>query len=346
MAMAYTLFPLKTICNMFQVCVTQLGHAVGIIHAELLPEEKMRIIRELMKEGSTAMVGDGMNDAPALATADVGISMGIVGSAIATETGHITLMSNDIGRIPQAIRLSRLTRRKIIENIALSVLPKAAMVVLAFSGHPLLWAAILADVGTCLLVIFNSMLILRGTDTEGPTTSRLSQPHEQASDGCCGSPARAERAKAACGYVHCHLTNAHRRNCSHSGVLPDSNCLMVACASDEDNCDHRRSTRGCYSRQGLDTCMKQHAMPIACETNYGYNQSDEARMCESTSSMCCSRVESKMDVGSVHGTCGGENTKGHESQNLVVSSDAHNEIEMEKSECAGWCCKEATIVMN
>ncbi|RWR75219.1 Cation-transporting P-type ATPase [Cinnamomum micranthum f. kanehirae] len=202
----------------------QLGHAIGVVHAELLPEEKMTIIRQLKKEGSTAMVGDGMNDAPALATADVGISMGVAGSAVATETGHITLMSNDIRRIPQAIRLSRTTRRKIIENVALSVTTKAAILGLAFSGHPLLWAAILADVGTCLMVIFNSMFLLWGTSTKSPPASaaksshKHNHNHKHASDSCCASSTRVDHAKVTCGSVDCHLTHAHKRNCSQIGA--------------------------------------------------------------------------------------------------------------------------------
>ncbi|CAL9223571.1 unnamed protein product [Arabidopsis halleri] len=139
----------------------QLGNALDVVHGELLPEDKSKIIQEFKKEGPTAMVGDGVNDAPALATADIGISMGISGSALATQTGHIILMSNDIRRIPQAVKLARRARRKVIENVCLSIILKAGILALAFAGHPLIWAAVLVDVGTCLLVILNSMLLLR-----------------------------------------------------------------------------------------------------------------------------------------------------------------------------------------
>ncbi|CAM0909700.1 unnamed protein product [Alopecurus aequalis] len=140
----------------------QLGNLLAEVHSELLPEDKVRIVDELKaKDGPTLMIGDGMNDAPALAKADVGVSMGVSGSAVAMETSHITLMSNDIRRIPKAIKLARRTHRTIIMNIVFSVATKLAIVALAFAGHPLIWAAVLADVGTCLLVIMYSMLLLR-----------------------------------------------------------------------------------------------------------------------------------------------------------------------------------------
>ncbi|KAI4346837.1 hypothetical protein L6164_007700 [Bauhinia variegata] len=140
----------------------QIGHALELVHAELLPEDKEKIITRFKTEGHTAMVGDGVNDAPALATADIGISMGISGSALASETSNIILMSNDIRKIPEAIKLAKKSHRKVIENVILSIASKAAILGLAFAGYPIVWAAVLADVGTCLLVILNSMLLLRG----------------------------------------------------------------------------------------------------------------------------------------------------------------------------------------
>ncbi|XP_042493862.1 putative inactive cadmium/zinc-transporting ATPase HMA3 isoform X2 [Macadamia integrifolia] len=164
----------------------QLCNAIEVVHAQLLPEDKARIVESLKEEQPTAMIGDGINDAPALATADIGISMGISGSALATETGHVTLMSNDIQKIPQAIRLARKTRRTIIENVSLSIISKVAVLSLAMTGHPILWAAVVADVGTCLIVVLNSMLLLKGT------TSMISSC---ASDNCKQSPSDS------CGYV-------------------------------------------------------------------------------------------------------------------------------------------------
>ncbi|KAL3504247.1 hypothetical protein ACH5RR_034088 [Cinchona calisaya] len=150
----------------------QLGGALEVIHAELLPEEKARIIKDCQEIACTAMIGDGLNDAPALATADIGISMGISGSALATETGNVILMTNDIQRIPKVARLARRVHRKVIENIILSVTIKASILALAIAGHPLVWAAVLADTGTCLLVILNSMLLLGGTSTKSRKTCK------------------------------------------------------------------------------------------------------------------------------------------------------------------------------
>ncbi|KAK2395318.1 putative inactive cadmium/zinc-transporting ATPase HMA3 [Trifolium repens] len=140
---------------------SQLNNAIDIVHAELLPHEKAQIIENFKKEGPIAMIGDGINDAPALATADIGISMGISGTALANETSNAILMSNDIRKVPEAIRLARKTTRKLIENVVISVGFKCAILALAIAGYPLVWLAVLTDVGTCLLVILNSMLILQ-----------------------------------------------------------------------------------------------------------------------------------------------------------------------------------------
>nr|UPQ51143.1 heavy metal ATPase 3 [Aegilops tauschii] len=139
----------------------QLGGALEELHSELFPEDKVRLVGALKaRAGPTMMVGDGMNDAPALATADVGVSMGISGSAAAMETSHATLMSSDILRVPEVVRLGRRARRTIAVNMVSSIAAKAAVLALAVAWRPVLWAAVLADVGTCLLVVLNSMLLL------------------------------------------------------------------------------------------------------------------------------------------------------------------------------------------
>jgi Cd2+/Zn2+-exporting ATPase len=141
-----------------------IGEMVGIDHvqANLLPQDKVQAVERLLAQsGSVVMVGDGVNDAPALARATVGIAMGTAGSDAALETADIVLMSDDLRRIPYVIRLGRRTLRRIQENIALSLLIKGAFLVLAIAGLATLWMAVFADMGTSLLVIFNGMRLLR-----------------------------------------------------------------------------------------------------------------------------------------------------------------------------------------
>jgi len=135
---------------------------VDEVRAELLPEDKVTAVEELRKKyGSVAMVGDGVNDAPALATADIGIVMGAAGSDAALETADIALMADELLRIPYAIRLSRRTLRNIRTNLAISVVMKAAFVVAAVAGVATLWMAVVADTGASVIVIANALRLLR-----------------------------------------------------------------------------------------------------------------------------------------------------------------------------------------
>ena len=151
-----------------QATATAIGREAGVdeVRAGLLPVQKVDAIRGLAaRHGAVAMVGDGVNDAPALAAATVGIAMGVAGSDAALETADIALMNDNLAALAATIRLSRATTRVIRENIALAIAVKAVFLALAPLGLVTLWLAVFADMGTSLLVIGNGLrLRLAGRD--------------------------------------------------------------------------------------------------------------------------------------------------------------------------------------
>lgn len=136
---------------------------VGIDRAQgnLLPEDKLREVEALAAQGTSGMVGDGTNDAPALARADIGFAMGAAGSDTAIETADVALMDDDLRKIPAFIRLSRATAHVLTQNITLALGIKAVFLVLTFTGQATMWAAVFADMGASLLVVGNGMRLLR-----------------------------------------------------------------------------------------------------------------------------------------------------------------------------------------
>ncbi|KAI5415059.1 putative inactive cadmium/zinc-transporting ATPase HMA3 [Lathyrus oleraceus] len=289
----------------------QLGGALELVHAELLPEGKVKIISEFKKEGPTAMLGDGLNDAPALASADIGISMGISGSALASETGDIILMSNDLRKIPEAIKLARKSRRKVIENIILSVVTKLAILGLAIAGHPIVWAAVLADVGTCLLVILNSMLLLPRRHKHGGKSCKSSTQHHVHKNGCgdtneCSS------------HHHHHHQHEHEHQQQH-----------------HHHHQHEHEHQHQHQHHGHKHCCSDKAEP----------QKHVAKSCSSKSPPCHSNPSLSGSVHHLKNTENHDQCKGsdglHESDHCHHGRCDKSQDEVQKHDIENKCCSDS-----
>ena len=142
-----------------QVGLTEVG-------ADLLPQDKQRIVAELGAHGPVVMVGDGVNDSPSLAAAAIGFSMGAAGTDIAKEAADVLVLNDDLRRVPETIRLSRRTHAVLWQNITLALGIKAVFFALAVFGSATMWMAVFADMGASLLVVANGLRLLRGAEAE------------------------------------------------------------------------------------------------------------------------------------------------------------------------------------
>ena len=141
----------------------EIGHTLGIdeIKYEMLPQDKFKALEDINKNKITIFVGDGINDAPVLKRADIGISMGGVGSDAAIEASDIVLMSDDLDRIPLAIDISKYTKKIIKENLIFAMSVKALILLLSTLGYANMWLAVFADTGVTLLTIINTLRIMK-----------------------------------------------------------------------------------------------------------------------------------------------------------------------------------------
>lgn len=149
------------------VTAMAIAREVGIDDARgnMLPEDKLAAVNdELARFGTVGMVGDGINDAPALAKADIGFAMGAAGTDTAIETADVALMDDDLRKIPQFIRLSRQAAAILKQNIIAALLIKAVFLILAIAGSATLWMAVFADMGASLLVVFNGLRLLKARE--------------------------------------------------------------------------------------------------------------------------------------------------------------------------------------
>jgi Cd2+/Zn2+-exporting ATPase len=147
-----------------QATAKTIAAEAGISEArgELLPEAKLGVIQEMQKRyGPVGMTGDGINDAPALAQADVGFAMGGAGTDAAMEAADVVIMNDDLRRVAETVRLSRKTRSVLMQNISIALGIKAVFLVLAIFGSASMWMAVFADMGASLLVVANGLRLMR-----------------------------------------------------------------------------------------------------------------------------------------------------------------------------------------
>lgn len=173
--------------------------AIDDVRAELLPDHKIEAVAALQRRhGATGMVGDGINDAPALAGATIGFAMGAAGTNVALQTADVALMEDNLRKLPEFIRLSRRAFTVLWQNIAIALGLKLIFFVLALLGQATLWMAVFADLGASLIVVANGLRLLQGTAVAKPVAST---PQGAVSQTAAPAPANQHHC---CGHDHGH----------------------------------------------------------------------------------------------------------------------------------------------
>lgn len=233
------------------------------VHAELLPRDKLNMVHSYRdRYGHTAHIGDGINDAPALACSDIGIAMGVGGSALAVEAADIALFSNNLQNLPEAIRISQLVKSKLVQNVVFAVSVKFLVLGLAFTGRVSLWLAVLADVGSSLLVVLNGLMILGLPRRGGHSHAHTCKGSNAGKQSCCTST-----------HSHMSLETGMQKSCCQAkhGCPPQEVAKKKPCCSGNHGCPPQEvaEKKPCSENHG---CPSQEATvkKPCCSTKNGH----------------------------------------------------------------------------